>query len=181
MRRYETIFIADPDIPEERRSQIFDKIKDTVKVQNGFIAEFDEWGIKKLAYEINRKPRGYYVRMDLCGTGDLIFELERNFRLDDKVLKFMTILLESNTSIEKIKQEIADKAKSKEEKDALESEKRTAQTEDLSDSDEVESSEAKPDEATLDEVKENEAETDSTDTNIDKTETETIGEKEEQK
>ena len=52
MRRYETIFIADPDIPEERRSQIFDKIKDTVKVQNGFIAEFDEWGIKKLAYEM---------------------------------------------------------------------------------------------------------------------------------
>ena len=106
MRRYEIIFIVDPDVTVERRGQIFDKVKEIIKNEDGFLAKFDEWGIKTLAYEVRKKPRGYYVCMDLCGAGSLVAELERNFRLDDKVLKFMTILTKRNISIEQIKEEL---------------------------------------------------------------------------
>ena len=111
MRRYETIFIVDPDISEEVRNQLFTKSKDLIAAMNGFLAEFDEWGARKLAYAIKKKTRGYYVRMDYCGDGALVAELERTFRLDEKYLKFMTILLADDADPEKVKAELEDKEK----------------------------------------------------------------------
>ena len=105
MRRYETIFIADPDTSEENRAGLFDKIKNLITQGNGIIVNFDEWGNRQLAYEIRKKTRGYYVCITYGGTGELVTELERNFRLDDKVLKFMTILLEKHIDPEKLQQE----------------------------------------------------------------------------
>lgn len=118
MRRYETIFIVDPDISEEVRSQLFTKSKEMVASMGGFLAEFDEWGAKKLAYDIKKKSRGFYVRMDYCGNADLVNELERSFRLDDKYLKFMTILLDSDADPEKISAEIAEAREAKESAEA---------------------------------------------------------------
>ena len=66
----------------------------------------DLWGIKKLAYEIKKKPRGYYARYDYCGMGPLVDELERFFRIDDRVLKYLTVLLDSDADIEKIQAEL---------------------------------------------------------------------------
>ena len=111
MRRYETIFIVDPDISEEARNQLFTKSKDLIAAMNGYLAEFDEWGVKKLAYDIKKKARGFYVRMDYCGDGALVAELERTFRLDEKYLKFMTILLADDADPEAVKAELEDKEK----------------------------------------------------------------------
>jgi small subunit ribosomal protein S6 len=102
MRRYETIFIADPDIPEESRVQLFDKVKSLIDEQGGQLVEFDNWGNKKLAYEIKKKLRGYYVRLDYCGVGKVVDELERFFRIDDRVLRFLTVLLDENADLESI-------------------------------------------------------------------------------
>ncbi len=55
MRRYETIFIVDSDIPEEKRKQVYNRTKEIVDNYKGFIADFDEWGLKKFAYEIRKK------------------------------------------------------------------------------------------------------------------------------
>jgi len=107
MRRYETIFIADNDLSEEDRSPIFEKLKDLIQQHNGLLVMIDEWGGKKLAYEIKKKARGYYVRLDYCGSGFLVNEIERFFRIDDRILKYMTVLLDQDVDIEAVKEEIA--------------------------------------------------------------------------
>ncbi len=107
MRRYETIFIADNDLSEEDRSPIFEKIKDLIQQYSGLMVMVDEWGGKKLAYEIKKKARGYYVRLDYCGSGVLVNEIERFFRIDDRILKYMTVLLDKDVDIEAVKEEIA--------------------------------------------------------------------------
>ena len=107
MRRYETFVIFDPDLSEEERTPVIDRIKETITKQEGFLVEVDDWGARKLAYEIKKKIRGYYNRLDYCGTGPLVNELERFFRIDDRVLKYMTVQLEAAADLEKIKAEIA--------------------------------------------------------------------------
>jgi len=108
MRRYETVFIVDPDLSEDERKQRFDKILDLITTMKGAIIEVDEWGSKRLAYEIKKKTRGHYMRLDYCGTGELVAEIERNCRIDDKTLKYMTIILQDNADPEKIKVELAE-------------------------------------------------------------------------
>ncbi|GAG47291.1 unnamed protein product, partial [marine sediment metagenome] len=107
MRRYETIFIIDPDLSEEGRTPIFERLKDLFPQHNGLLVMVDEWGAKKLAYEIKKKSRGYYIRLDYCGTGILVNEIERFFRIDDRVLKYLTVLLEKDVDVENVKQEMA--------------------------------------------------------------------------
>lgn len=107
MRRYETIVIVDPDLGEERRTPIFDRIRELVPQKGGLLVEFDEWGARKMAYEIKKKKRGFYLRVDYCGTGDLVKEMERQFRIDDRVLKYMTILLEDDVDMESIQEKMS--------------------------------------------------------------------------
>lgn len=107
MRRYETIIITDPDLSAEQREPILKRVQDVISQENGFLALTDDWGNRKLAYEIKKRPRGYYTRFDFCGTAAAVDEIERFFRIDDRVLKYMTVLLDKTADIEKIKEEIA--------------------------------------------------------------------------
>jgi small subunit ribosomal protein S6 len=107
MRRYETIIILDPDLSAEKREPVLKRVQDVIEQQGGYLALIDDWGARKLAYEIKKKERGYYVRFDFCGTAALVDEIERFFRIDDRVLKFMTVLLDKIVDIEKIKEEVA--------------------------------------------------------------------------
>ncbi|MCG8470889.1 MAG: 30S ribosomal protein S6 [Desulfobacterales bacterium] len=130
MRRYETVFILDPDLGEEVRTQRYDKVKEIITAYKGAVVEFDDWGVRKLAYDIKKKSRGHYVRLDYCGDGALVAELERNFRLDDKFLKFMTIILADNVTAEQViaeKEEAAAAAAAKEAAEAAEAEKAEAE------------------------------------------------------
>ena len=113
MRRYETFIIIDPDLSDEERSPIFEKVKDLIKQEECLLVTLDEWGGRRLAYEIKKKSRGYYVRLDYCGTGKFVNEMERFFRIDDRIMKYMTVLLDKYADIELIKEEIA-KAEAKE-------------------------------------------------------------------
>ena len=108
MNRYETFIISDPDISDEKRASLFERINQLISQANGFMVAFDEWGTKKLAYEIKKKIRGHYVRLDYCGTGTLVNEIERFSRIDDRILKYMTVLLEKEADIDRIKEEIAE-------------------------------------------------------------------------
>ena len=108
MRRYETFIILDPDLSESGREPVIEKINDLVSQQGGLMVLKDEWGARKLAYEIKKKSRGYYIRFDFCGTGALVDELERSCRIDDRVLKYMTVLTESDVDIEAIKKQLAE-------------------------------------------------------------------------
>ena len=121
MRRYETILIVDPDLGEEARGPVFDRIRELIPQKGGLLVELDEWGSRKLAYEIKKKSRGYYVRIDFCGGGDLVNEMERQFRIDDRVMKYMTILLDEEADMERI-QEAMTQAKAEAASTAAESE-----------------------------------------------------------
>lgn len=109
MRRYEQIVILDSDLSEDERSPVFDRLKELIPQYKGFLIDIDEWGQKKLAYEIKKKPRGYYAQVNFCGFGDLVDEMERFFRIDDRVLKYMTVLLDKEADVEAIKAEMVEK------------------------------------------------------------------------
>ncbi len=113
MRRYETICIIDPDLSEDERVPIYERLNDLVPQQGGFVVTQDEWGNQRLAYEIKKKARGYYVRLDYCGTGAVVDEMERFFRIDDRILKYMTIQIEEDADVEGIKAEMAAAAEAK--------------------------------------------------------------------
>jgi small subunit ribosomal protein S6 len=137
MRRYETIVILDSDLSEEERSPVIDRVKELIPQYNGFLITIDEWGLKRLAYEIKKKPRGYYALLDFCGHGHLVDELERSFRIDDRVLKYMTVLLEKDADTESIKAEIA-------EREAREAERKLAEEESKSVAEEEPRAEPEP-------------------------------------
>jgi len=114
MRKYETVFISDPDLQDQVRSDLFTKVRNIITKEKGILLNFDDWGNKKLAYEIKKKFRGHYVCITYGGTGDLVKELERNFRLSDGIMKFMTILLSADVTAESLEQEVAEAAKAAE-------------------------------------------------------------------
>jgi small subunit ribosomal protein S6 len=107
MRRYETIVISDPDLTEDDRASLMSRIKEIIPQQDGVLIQEDTWGIKKLAYEIKKKPRGHYTRFDYCGLGKVVDELERFFRIDDRVMKYLTVQLAASADAEQIKAELA--------------------------------------------------------------------------
>jgi small subunit ribosomal protein S6 len=107
MRRYETIFIADPDLTEEARVSLFDRMESIITERNGLQVETDVWGTRRLAYAIKKKERGHYVRFDYCGSSEIVNELERASRIDDRILKYMTILLDETPDLDQIREEIA--------------------------------------------------------------------------
>ena len=120
MKRYETIFIVDPDLSKEAEVPIFERVHDLIPQYKGFLIKTDDWGTKKLAYDIKKKNRGRYVRLDYCGDGALIQEMERLFRIDDKVMKFMTVLLDGNADLDAIKADLAEKKAAEEQATAEE-------------------------------------------------------------
>lgn len=99
--------IVEPDLSSEKRDPLFEKMEETISQQGGMLIARDDWGTRKLAYEVKKKLRGHYLRLDYCGSGELVSELERFCRIDDRVLKYMTVLLEKGADIEAIKAEMA--------------------------------------------------------------------------
>ncbi|OQY13817.1 MAG: 30S ribosomal protein S6 [Desulfobacteraceae bacterium 4572_187] len=178
MKRYETIVIIDPDLAEEERAGVLERTTDLIPKEGGFLVMLDEWGTRKLAYEIKKKVRGYYVRIDYCGMGPLVDEMERFFRIDDKVLKFMTVLLEKNADIENIKEEMAI-AKSEAEaekarKKAEDAEKKAEDARKKAEEAEKEANATEKKADATDEVHENDNESDTDNIPLDSSETETV-------
>ena len=146
MRKYETVFIADPDLQDQTRTNLFEKVRNIIAKEGGILTNFEEWGNKKLAYEIKKKLRGNYVCVTYGGTGELIKELERNFRLSDDVLKFMTILLSDDVTAEQLEKEVQDaqdQSKQADETDKKSVESKTSEDEASVDDKKVEETEDK--------------------------------------
>jgi len=84
MRKYETIFILQPDLAEDDVKTITDKVQDVVASYKGDFHRLDDWGSRKLAYQIRKFPRGRYFYLRFDGEAALVAELERRLRLDEK-------------------------------------------------------------------------------------------------
>lgn len=93
MRKYETIFILDPDLEEEQTLSVIEKVKGIVTQANGEILKVEDWGKRKLAYEVKKKSKGHYLLIHFLGSPALLSELERNFRVMDAVIKFQSVRL----------------------------------------------------------------------------------------
>ncbi|MGB3212550.1 MAG: 30S ribosomal protein S6 [Desulforhopalus sp.] len=107
MRRYETIFILRPNAGEDEINRVVESTTQIIVDEKGTIIEMNKWGMKKLAYLIKKESLGYYVFCDYAGTPAAVAEIERKFRIDDTVLKYMTIKTETSITEEEIQQAIA--------------------------------------------------------------------------
>ena len=93
MNKYESVIIINPNLDEEGTKAIVKNFSDLINT-DGKLEKVDELGKKKLAYEIQKNKEGYYVVFNFEANPDLISELERNYRITDEVIKFMTIKVE---------------------------------------------------------------------------------------
>ena len=98
MRMYETIYIVQPDLGEEEIKTLSTKVQDVVANMNGEFKRLEDWGTRKLAYPINKNPRGRYFYLRFDGDSALIAELERRLRLDDKVIRYQSVKLEQDVA-----------------------------------------------------------------------------------
>ncbi len=101
MRMYETIIIVQPDLGDEELKALSAKIQEVIASMKGDFQRLEDWGVRKLAYPINKAIRGryYYLRFD--AEAPLIAELERRLRLDDKVIRYQSVVLEKETAAPK--------------------------------------------------------------------------------
>jgi len=110
MRHYETTYILRPNLGEDQFTEIIERTSAIVTDDDGSIIDIDRWGIKTLAYEIKKETQGYYVIMNYAAHGTTIAEIERIFRIDDRLLRYLTIKLADaidEAGIDTIKEQIA--------------------------------------------------------------------------
>lgn len=93
MNKYESMYILKPDLDDEARKALIEKFSTLVAENGGKVEKVDEWGQRKLAYEINYIKEGYYVLMTFEAPAELPLELERNYNISDSVLRFNVIRL----------------------------------------------------------------------------------------
>lgn len=96
MNTYETIFIVNPNISDDEVNKTSEKMQEIVVREGGQILKVENWGKKKLAYEVKKQKKGTYVYFLFEAGPTLVAEFERNLRLADAVLKFMTVRLEKD-------------------------------------------------------------------------------------
>ena len=91
---YESIFIINANLTDDETNGVIKKMQDVVAKQGGEMLKFEDWGKKKLAYEIKKQKRGHYAFFQFKGSPAAISELERTFKLTDQVIKFLSVKLE---------------------------------------------------------------------------------------
>ena len=91
LNKYESIYILKADMEKEEMTTLIEKFKTLVESAEGKIESVEEWGTKKLAYPIQKMEQGYYVLMNFEAKPEFIVELERMYKINDKVIKFITV------------------------------------------------------------------------------------------
>ncbi len=107
LRRYETIAITSADRPDDDIQMMIDRYKAVIEGNKGLVVKIERWGKRKLAYEIKKVSKGFYLLFDYVGQAEVVDELERNFKIDDQILKFMTVKTHDKVDLEALEKEIA--------------------------------------------------------------------------
>ena len=94
MNKYEVMYVIDAALEESARNELISHFSGIVEKNAGTIDRVDEWGKRRLAYTINYKTEGYYVLMYIQAPSELPRELERNFQINDNVLRYLVIRYE---------------------------------------------------------------------------------------
>ena len=109
MQGYESIFILDPETVEEDQNGLIEKFKELIGANGGAVVHHTTWGRRKLAYEVKKHQFGIYHLFYLDKTPDALRALENTFRIDDSVIKWMSV------SVEDVDKEFSDFEKLKSE------------------------------------------------------------------
>lgn len=88
--KYETLFIVHPE-KGPRLKEFIDRFKRVIEGQEGVVAEVEEWGLRDLAYRIAKQGKGYYTLLHYRAGGRAVDELERNLKLTDGILRYLTV------------------------------------------------------------------------------------------
>jgi small subunit ribosomal protein S6 len=110
MRRYESVIILDPDLPDDDIQAFTNRYTELIRSYGGDIIKVDDWGLKKLAYLVKKREKGRYVFFDYAGVPELIHEMERQFKISEEVIKFLSIKLDQDLDLEAFKAEAEAKA-----------------------------------------------------------------------
>jgi small subunit ribosomal protein S6 len=90
-RRYETLVLIHPDAGEPGSKELAERIKKLIEDQGGTVTQVQEWGVRELASLIAKQRRAFYVLFEYRGTPKALLEIERNLKLMDRVLRFVSV------------------------------------------------------------------------------------------
>ncbi|NJD21739.1 MAG: 30S ribosomal protein S6 [Melioribacter sp.] len=93
-RTYESVIIINAALEDDQVETTISRMQETITTHGGELIEVDKWGRKRLAYPIKKAKSGYYVVFRFSATTDLVATLERNYRLDENIIRYLTIQLD---------------------------------------------------------------------------------------
>ncbi len=95
-RTYEVMYIIDPESSADKIEKLNEAVGKLIEKEGGEVARMDDIGIRNLAYPIQKKTQGHYVLFEINGTGQEIMELERRMRVNDMVLRYITVRVDED-------------------------------------------------------------------------------------
>ncbi len=111
IRQYETVFIMTPVLSEDQMKEAVKKVKDFLTGKGAEIVLESNWGLRKLAYPIQKKSTGFYYLIEFRAGGDIIADLEVMYKRDERCLRFLTVALDKHAIAYNDKKRAAAKAK----------------------------------------------------------------------
>jgi small subunit ribosomal protein S6 len=93
MRRYETLIVLHPELPEAQIRETLDRLRRLIESMGAECHEFQEWGMRDLAYALRKQWRGYYVLAQYSGKPEVTRELERTLKIGDEFLRFLSVVV----------------------------------------------------------------------------------------
>jgi small subunit ribosomal protein S6 len=96
MNQYETVFILTPVLSEEQMKEAVKKYQDFLKDNGAEIVHEEHWGMRRLSYPIQKKSTGFYHLIEFRAEGNLIAELEVQYKRDERLLRFLTVKLDKH-------------------------------------------------------------------------------------
>lgn len=93
MRKFETLLLLSPELSIDARKELLESFKAVIDREGGKVLVEDQWGMRDLAYPVQKQMRGFYARFEYAAPGALVGELERNIRIAEGVFKFLTVKL----------------------------------------------------------------------------------------
>jgi small subunit ribosomal protein S6 len=94
LKLYETVFVLDPTLDEHAIEKEINKVEELISSNQGKVKKTEKWGLKKFAYPIKKKLQGYYTLIYFEGDGGITTELERSYKLNERLLRYLTVVSE---------------------------------------------------------------------------------------
>lgn len=111
IRIYESIFILRPSLTDEEVEKAIAKMKGVIERSGGQVLNTENWKKRRLAYEVEKEKKGVYIVLQFKGDGKLINELERAYKIDDSVIKYLSIKLDGIKPLKAAKEAVPEEKK----------------------------------------------------------------------